>query len=352
MMGMDLSQFEEQTKKAWIEAAEKALKGASLDSINWKVDQHITLDPIYTRSEIRPTNAHISSKENNDWWIGEQYNGSDAAGTNQSLLMALSNGLDSPTIKDVTDFDKLLHDVRTDFIYPVFERSSAQAYIEWLKVHFENYSNQSGGFVCLDNDDAIDDTTKVNLLSVQNELPRYYHTQLDLSFDVLNLAESLGTQLKRLQDRIGTLLDHGISPRIRCIMHSQPHYLKMIGSIRAFKMMVAQVLRSYDLNLDAVLMEMAIHSVAEDSKQAMIGATSEAMAAVLGGVDRLEISAEGMLMDEHPDVVRRMCRNIQHLMKMESGLHVQPDPLSGSYMIEKLTRVLSEDGWLYFQKLC
>ena len=46
---------------------------------------------------------------------------------------------------------------------------------------------------------------------------------------------------------------------------------------------------------------------------------------------------------------RRIARNVQHLMKMESALDEVADPAAGSYYIETLTRQLAERAWEEFQ---
>lgn len=350
---MDLSQFEVQSKAAWLKSAEQSLKGKPIQSIDWVIDEYITLDPLYTSGEnIVATDANIRSKEDNDWWIGMSFDGGLGVDTNHGLLTALENGLSSPRITDAMEFGPLLKAVRTDFIFPIFERSNLSSYLTWLETHFEDYSGQMGAFICVHGDMEISEASVKDLNNIANALPEYYHTQVDVDIDLTNLAQSLGTHLKTVQQRIDVLMAHNIKPRIRCVIHSMPHYIKMIGFIRSFKMMTAQVFASYGLSAENILIDVAIHSIAEDTKQAMIGATSEAMASVLGGVDRLEISAEGMHMEEDSEIVQRMCRNVHHIMKMESGLHLHPDPLSGSYMIEKLTQILCTRGWEDFQKRC
>jgi len=51
-----------------------------------------------------------------------------------------------------------------------------------------------------------------------------------------------------------------------------------------------------------------------------------------------------------PAFGRRIARNVQHLLKMESFFNEIPDPAAGSYYIEKLTQQLANQAWQSFQK--
>jgi methylmalonyl-CoA mutase len=42
---------------------------------------------------------------------------------------------------------------------------------------------------------------------------------------------------------------------------------------------------------------------------------------------------------------RRIARNVQHLLKMESAMDEVADPAAGSYYVETLTGQLAEKAW-------
>ncbi len=77
-----------------------------------------------------------------------------------------------------------------------------------------------------------------------------------------------------------------------------------------------------------------------------------AMSAVLGGADRLAVRPfdAGTDAPSRPaGFGRRMARNVQHLLKMESFFTELHDPAAGSYYVEKLTLQLAEAAWTKFQ---
>ena len=81
-----------------------------------------------------------------------------------------------------------------------------------------------------------------------------------------------------------------------------------------------------------------------------IRATTQAMSAVLGSVDMLTIAPSDALNAESSDFSRRIARNVQHLLQMESYLDKVADPAAGSFYIEKLTNQIAEAVWEKFQE--
>ena len=90
----------------------------------------------------------------------------------------------------------------------------------------------------------------------------------------------------------------------------------------------------------------------DDLHTNMIAATTMAMSAVLGGADRLTVLPFDTGREEqspYPQAFsRRIARNVQQLLKLESGLAEVADPAAGSYYIEQLTRQLAEKAWEEF----
>jgi methylmalonyl-CoA mutase len=75
----------------------------------------------------------------------------------------------------------------------------------------------------------------------------------------------------------------------------------------------------------------------------LLRATTEAMAAVIGGCDSLEVRAV-----RFPD---RLALNAQRILKEESHIDRVADPAGGSYYIEALTDALAREAWKIFQQI-
>ena len=76
---------------------------------------------------------------------------------------------------------------------------------------------------------------------------------------------------------------------------------------------------------------------AEKPYNNLLRLTTEAMSAYIGGADIIELSYYDSKVSDPNDRSRRLSRNIQHLLRFESGLDFVNDPAFGSYYIEHLT---------------
>jgi len=80
-----------------------------------------------------------------------------------------------------------------------------------------------------------------------------------------------------------------------------------------------------------------------DSFANVLRATTEALAAVIGGCDSLEVRPFRFS--------NRLAMNIQRLLQEESHLDRVADPAGGSYYVEWLTDALADQGWRLFQQV-
>ena len=76
------------------------------------------------------------------------------------------------------------------------------------------------------------------------------------------------------------------------------------------------------------------------------------MSAAIGGADIIYVMpADYQLKGETSTLTRRIARNVQHLLQMESHLDQVIDPAAGSYFIENLTRLLCAEAWQEFKSI-
>jgi methylmalonyl-CoA mutase len=112
---------------------------------------------------------------------------------------------------------------------------------------------------------------------------------------------------------------------------------------QAFGVKVGQEMPALDVNFHKVLLN------PEEPPSNLIAASLQAMAAVLGGADRLTVLPADGGQSDRPDFYRRLARNIQHILKLESHLDWVADPAAGSYYIEKLTEKIASEAWRRIQ---
>lgn len=129
-------------------------------------------------------------------------------------------------------------------------------------------------------------------------------------------------------------------------------YFIEIAKLRAFKLLWGNLLEAYQLEPTEPTLWAHISeaSQVENTHTNKIRATTQAMSAVIGGIEILSIAPSDTIEGENSDLNIRIARNIQHLLQMESYLDKVADPSAGSYYIEKLTNQMAETVWAKLQE--
>jgi len=80
----------------------------------------------------------------------------------------------------------------------------------------------------------------------------------------------------------------------------------------------------------------------------MLRTTTEAMSAIIAGIDSLTVNPFDKEYEKPSDFSERIARNQQLLLKEESYLDKVEDPASGSYYLENLTDSIATEAWKLF----
>jgi methylmalonyl-CoA mutase len=83
----------------------------------------------------------------------------------------------------------------------------------------------------------------------------------------------------------------------------------------------------------------------------LLRATTEAMAAAIGGADAIEVEPFDGAYREPGESARRLARNTQIILKQEAWLNRVVDPAAGSYYLEVLTDSLAREAWKLLQQV-
>jgi methylmalonyl-CoA mutase len=83
----------------------------------------------------------------------------------------------------------------------------------------------------------------------------------------------------------------------------------------------------------------------------VLRATTEAMAAVLGGADMVSAAPFDACYKQPDEASRRLARNVQLLLKHEAFLGQVADPGGGSYYLEAITDLVARDAWKKMQEI-
>ena len=155
-------------------------------------------------------------------------------------------------------------------------------------------------------------------------------------------SDDLGIEIKQANKHLQFSVSVGTS------------YFLEIAKIRALKILWANVLEAYGLKsaeMPVIEAHLSDTVFGDDPNTNMIRSTTQAMSAVLGGVNRLTVLPSDIKTGKTTDFSKRIARNVQHLLMMESFMDRVVDPAKGSYYIEKLTEKIAEAAWSEIQKI-
>lgn len=366
--------FKTVSNKEWMAKIEADLKGKSIESLDWEITEGLKMSPIPFNSPKKKYEA-IVKNGNNEWAIGENLKVTTAKKTNQALLEKLENGVDAPClvlskIPTKTDLKKVLENVMLDYISIHFDSKKK---IDWLKFiqllnevspAFSKKPKTISGSIAFDPFEKVSDANlkmaKALLLLKNRKSP---------DFKVLTLsAVSKFNGDKSVVQEIVTLLSKGSDCLVNfsnkknaeSVLNAMQfefaiglNYQLSIAKIRAFKKLWAMVLKAYGVKNITPTIIAQLHSSTQDANPNtnMIRSTTQAMSAVIGGVDRLTILPSDAITKKPTDFGYRIARNIHHLLKMESHLQYVEDPAAGSYYLEELTDQLCDLSWKKFQEV-
>lgn len=368
-------EFPPVSKADWLKQVSKDLKDRPLSDFDWIVSDDLHVSP-FVQAEDLPIPPAPLWEGTKSWEICETIPVDDAVLANGQALQALEGGAEGlqfvfDTAPDWSVFEQTLDGIHLDFIGLHFAGNGCRQNPAGILGHLirlagiRNLETTSlRGSVEYNPVPAggiIDWRYLADVLSFGGEtLPHFKLICIDFSLNedpIVALAETLHTAAAYLDE----LNARGVSAEkaAGAILFSVPvgkSYFLEIAKIRALKLLWINILKGWSLPLHypVVAARFNPNAYSDDLYTNMIRATTMGMSAVLGGADRLTVlpyDADREDKATYPSAFgRRIARNVQHLMKMESMLDEVIDPVAGSYYIEKLTSSLAEKAWERFSQ--
>ncbi len=354
------AEFSSVSKEAWLEKVEKDLKGKSLDSLNWQLEEAINLSPFYHSDDQIPANNIYRDQTDNEWLVGESFEINDPVVANKALLNALEKGTNAPLlvfehVPDVDLLDKVLEKIIPAYIHLSFKitEGSTTDYSTLLQNYYTClsvkglYSSDLKGSLHLNSDTS--DNPKDILDKVLEKFPLYRSLAINLKPSDEGSAVQVLTDLLIKSDQLFQKIEAHHINGVYMTLEIGNNYFIEIAKIRAARLVWANLLNAYKIPPEALVIDAYIAPTAydENANTNMIRSMTIALSAVIGGIDRLTV----LPAQKEPEHAKRIARNVQHLLKMESYLHRVIDPAAGSFYIEKLTNLLAEEAWNRFTAL-
>lgn len=377
------SEFDPKTTEEWLEIIRADLKGKPLEKLGWTTPEGFSLFPAIG-PEASPPSALKPAvrKSSGKWKVHHRF----ASGTVDEVLaylatenhfeldsvgivldptgQRLNGGVYCPTLGDLRKLMKGLEATGLE----VHWEAGGHAFLlaGWLGTEW----NGSLGFDPLAYLLPPFEVAGKEIAKGE-KLAALFHAFQGASHSILrvdmtralaagaNQAEQLAWALSLWVDQVEALKVQGIAPKVTL---SKTHFAFGVGTdfyaeiakLRAFRQLMDLVLEPYGLagtpvnivgiGADAILSRLDPHTN-------MLRTTTAAMAAVLGGCDWVALPPFDRAYQPADALSVRMARNIQLILRDESGLDQVADPGAGAWFIEDYTRNLADAAWNEFLKL-
>ena len=314
-------------------------------------DVFITIEDGLTHSSVEVNSWNTAAS--NDWKISAEFDVLDEKKSNQTILETLLNGADTIYIsssKSSLDWDVLFKEIEFQYIQifiSIADEKLFESFRIWYK-HQENITVLINFMSVKEPSEFINTiaTSKVPIKIVADGFSLQQcgaNVKQELAFIINNLHESI-LLLSELKN-IGFQLHVGIGA----------NFMIEIAKFRALKSLAKTVLNAYDLTTNSFEVVGIIgwtNKSLKDSTTNQLRQTTEALSAVIGGVDYLQIHPfDGQSNNGSTSFSQRMALNISSILKEESYLKLVKDAYRGSHYVENMTEKICDDAWDIFKQL-
>jgi len=187
-----------------------------------------------------------------------------------------------------------------------------------------------------------------------------YHIREAGATAVQELAFTLADGIAYVQDVIDRKkLDvDAFAPRLSFFFNSHIDFFEEIAKFRAARRMWARIMRDRFRAKNPRSWWMRFHTqtagcslTAQQPFNNVVRTTTEALAAVLGGVQSLHTNSLDEVLALPSDFAVNIALRTQQIIAEETGVINTIDPLGGSYFVEALTNEMEEKAWEYIEKI-
>lgn len=409
-----LADFPAVSTQEWLDKITVDLKGADFNKkLVWRTTEGFNVQPFYRAEDLEGLKTPDSApgkypyvrgtRVDNVWYVRQDIDAHDAKAANAKALDVLNKGIDSLGFKldkeqlSADYIATLLKGIAADCIelnFTVCIRRSADLVrlladyykkcgynLETLKgsINFDPLNRMLLKGKKLDKQ-MVSDLAKA-IVEAGEVLPEYRVVAVN-SVSLNNAgaycAQELGYALAWGNQYMEMLTEAGVDAAtaacaIKFNMGVGGNYFMEIAKFRAARMLWAMIVRAYepvchcgdDCKCELVdgkycpcAMKMHIHASTSvfnktiyDAHVNLLRSETEAMSAVLGGVDSLTVNPFDITYKKSDDFSERIARNQQLLLKEESHFDKVTDPAAGSYYIETLTANIADQAWKRFLEI-
>lgn len=384
------TEFPAVSTEEWRAKVEVDLKGADFNKkLVWRTNEGFNAQPMYRGEDIKDLKQTDSlpgeypyvrgiNSESNDWKVRQEIAVNDEAEANAKAVTLLSKGINSFgfDIKGETNLVVLLKGINLAEIEininccPKQAVKVATELVELIKaakaedsftgsINFDPFKKQIKHGVAFGGDIVAIASELLKIVAPVKNLRVLSVDSILLNNAGAFIYQELGYALAWGEEWLAELTEAGFSAdevanRIKFNMGVSTIYFMEIAKFRAARMLWAQIVKKYNPACDCAC-KMVVNAITTkftqtvyDSYVNLLRSQTQAMSAVLAGVNSLVVTPFDAAYKDPEEFSERLARNQQILLKEESHLDKVVDPAGGSYYIESLTKSIATEGWKLF----
>lgn len=386
-----LEEFPPVTTQQWEDKIIADLKGADYErSLVWKTNEGFNVRPYYRQEDLEKI-AYLdgvpqqfpfvrgNKKEKNSWFVRQDIEADDLKKANEKAVILLDKGVNSFgfVVNKDTQFTKsdmatLLKNLPLDKIEVNFIAGYAANSVVKALSEFLGGTKSFNGSVVFDPIMCLAKNGKsgsANPMADAVEIVKNAKTidkfkSLTVRGDIFenagsSIVQELGFSLAVANEYLSGLTEAGISAddaanAIKFQLATGSNYFLEIAKVRAARLLWANIVKQYNPKNETSCVA-NVHAVTSNWNKTiydpyvnLLRTQTEAMSAVLGGVDSLTVKSFNTAYEKPTEFSERIARNQQLLLKEESHFDKVVDPGAGSYYIESLTDSIAEQAWKLF----
>lgn len=370
------AEFPPVSKAQWVEKAKADLKGADFDNrLVWKNLNDIEVQPFYTLEDRKKTLADCGRK--NAEVINYRRIQRESRNKNELALQAVSEGIDGILFEvgvadgpedllkgldpeqtalsfDLETGNEAFSDRLLEYYSDLnLNRKKVRGFLETSFIHeflTQGIRSEQGLDFLAGATQSYADYPRFRTLAVSGrEYPESGANQVQEIAFTLNAVVYLAEEMTRRN--LGEKL---VFDKLNIILATGAEYFVEIAKLRAFRSLLHRVAGKYGVmepDFSLVSRSSVWNRSVLDPHTNMLRATTEAMSAILGNADALEIDPYDSETGATRELSRRIAGNIAIILREESYFGKVSNPVDGSYYLEELTLSLAEKALDLFKEI-
>jgi len=390
------SEFPPVSTQEWMDKVTVDLKGADFEKrLVWKTNEGFNVKPFYRAEDLEGMKTTDSlpgefpfvrgTKTNNNWYVRQDIEVTDAKKTNEKALDVLSKGITSLGFAfsgkdfDAKSMETLLKGIQLDCIEINFRTCYTEAakitrlLVDYAKaqnfapekvkgsINFDPFKRMmiKGFDIDIDLKAVLKETFEAAAefkgLKVFGANPYLFNNAGAYCAQELGYGLAYGNEFLTLATEAG-LDAKDVAKKIKFNFGIGTNYFMEIAKFRAGRLLWAQIVNAY-LPADACkgAAKMDVHAITSEWNQSVYDAyvnllrsQTETMSASIAGVDSISVTPFDNAYKASDEFSERLSRNQQLLLKEEAHFDKVVDASAGSYYIENLTASIAEQAWKIF----